>query len=214
MPTEIETLKPCPFCSGPAAICNREMAGCTYIACDDCGASCEDGSLEIAAARWNRRALDSPIGEQGVGVRALEWWSTDNGDIIADSIVGRYRLGKVTANSNYRLETPSGLVEKFAPDYYWPENEAKAAAQADFTRRILSALSPERKEPPDAKAAAWELARKFYGIAPAPERKEPVAWARRFEGRWLYTRITRVAEIWREQGCEVQPLYATPGQPT
>lgn len=81
-----------------------------------------------------------------VEVKPLEWWAASTGDIIADSIVGRYRLGKVTANENYRLDTPGGLVEKDPPYYYWPEQEAKAAAQADFESRILSALTAGKPE--------------------------------------------------------------------
>lgn len=40
-------------------------------------------------------------------------------------------------------------------------------------------------------------------------RAEPVAWMREIEDGWRWTRIARVAEIWREQGNTVTPLYAT-----
>ncbi|MGN6537590.1 MAG: hypothetical protein ACTHKQ_17910 [Mesorhizobium sp.] len=85
-------------------------------------------------------AHPAPSG-QAMTVKPLEWWTASTGDIIADSLIGRYRLGKVAANENYRLETPDGLMEKPSPDYYWPKAEAKAAAQADYERRILSAIA-------------------------------------------------------------------------
>lgn len=89
-----------------------------------------------------------PASAGPAAVKALEWRVTDYGDIIADSVVGRYRLGKVSANTNYRLDLPypAGSLEKPAPDYYWPEHEAKAAAQADFERRIRSTLAQQAPE--------------------------------------------------------------------
>lgn len=44
---------------------------------------------------------------------------------------------------------------------------------------------------------------------------EPVAWSRHDEiaGGRKITSIQRVAEIWRDQGCAVTPLYTTPPAP-
>lgn len=121
-----------------------------------------DATVE-RAIRAYLAALDSPIGEQGVGVDPTE-------------------LHQIGMTLNFLA-----CVIKSGEAWTGTCQREFNAAHACLSQ-VRSAISPERKE--------------------------PVAWARRFEGRWLYTRITRVAEIWREQGCEVQPLYATPEQPT
>lgn len=37
---------------------------------------------------------------------------------------------------------------------------------------------------------------------------KPVAWMRELEDGWRWTRIEAVADIWRDQGCQITPLYS------
>lgn len=68
MPTEIETLKPCPFCGGNAEV---ERLGTSrqsmIVACENCGARMESGDVAGMTAperwAWNRRALDTHSSE-------------------------------------------------------------------------------------------------------------------------------------------------------
>lgn len=43
---------------------------------------------------------------------------------------------------------------------------------------------------------------------PEPRSIDPVAWMRDVDDGYVTTRIPRVAEIWRDQGCTVTALYA------
>lgn len=81
-------------------------------------------------------------------IKALEWWKSDTGDWCADTLVGRYQVQKVTANRNFRLFIPGIKKEVAQPiTVYWPEDDAKAAAQTDYEQRIRSALVPPAQEP-------------------------------------------------------------------
>ncbi|MEN3144789.1 hypothetical protein ABDF71_22625 [Ochrobactrum sp. WV_118_8] len=72
---------------------------------------------------------------QGVGVKELEWRQEENGDFIAESIVGWYHIG--LPHRMWNLTKPIGEVFSF-----WTLDEARASAQADYDARILSALEP------------------------------------------------------------------------
>ena len=126
----------------------------------------------VVTARTYLAALDSPIGEQGV--KALEW----TGD---DCILEASTPFKVyVINGSNGIRGNWGYDQKYYPDL----PTAKAAAQADFNRRILAALSPERKEP-----VAWR-------------------WRWAYDEPWRYQTGKPTAP-----GAEFEPLYA-PGQPT
>lgn len=70
-----------------------------------------------------------------VKVKALEWQHEDDGEYIAQSETGWYHIGRPA--SFWNLTIPSGGVPSFET-----LEAAKAAAQADYERRILSALVP------------------------------------------------------------------------
>lgn len=71
-----------------------------------------------------------------VAVKAFEWSDEDNGDFIAQSIVGWYHIG--LPHLTWNLMTPNGDVPSFNT-----LKEAKAAAQADYEARVSSALSAQ-----------------------------------------------------------------------
>lgn len=92
----------------------------------------------ILAWRNERRAPLNPRKETA-GVKPLEWSSAGPTTQAAETILGWYHIDR-----RWNMETP--------PVWYWKrsggwlsacetEDEAKAAAQADYEQRILSALS-------------------------------------------------------------------------
>lgn len=76
-----------------------------------------------------------------VRVKSLEWSSEPNGEFIAESAVGWYHIGYPAQSWN--LTMPSGEVPSFGDDL----QAAKAAAQADYERRILAAIFPPVARP-------------------------------------------------------------------
>jgi hypothetical protein len=74
----------------------------------------------------------------GVSVKPLEWFVELDHVGVAMSPVGVWRIW-----NNLVLETPDPTTTK----RYETADEAKAAAQADYTARILSAITPASVEP-------------------------------------------------------------------
>lgn len=110
-----------------------------------------------------------PAGDAGeVAVKALEWNDNNIGVSYADTPFGRYRA------------TNSGWW--FGADHltYAPSKEAaKSAAQADYDRRIRSALAaPVRSPDAGVKEAGRKLAKAVWGIdfvePPQPPEQEAV----------------------------------------
>ena len=81
--TEIEKLKPCPFCGGEASFQPRKFA----IICNACGARRPDGSPDSAdhVASWNARASDAAllVAEKALhsGISFAEEWIYEHGGI-------------------------------------------------------------------------------------------------------------------------------------
>lgn len=104
------------------------------------------------------RATDVPLGSNlylappspAVIVKALEWNAEANGDFIAQSAVGWYHIGFPARSWN--LTTPSGDVPSFEILEY-----AKAAAQADYETRILSAINTSPEPAAPAVPEGWKL---------------------------------------------------------
>jgi len=82
--------------------------------------------------------LDPKGLEAAVSVKALKWGRrARNGDTYAESVVGQYGVGEVHARHVAILRTIDGdkVIARVAGF-----EQAKAAAQADYEARILSAL--------------------------------------------------------------------------
>jgi len=84
-------------------------------------------------------------------VKPLEWWRSDTGDLCCDTLVGRYQIQKgrekyfmMPAISPGRRNRPDGDA---VPSWHKSEESAKAAAQYDYERRVLSALIPADQNP-------------------------------------------------------------------
>lgn len=153
-----ETLQPCPFCggkgrtdrTGPTASALLWRAGCADNACIGAGTRWVPHGWDTEAeaiAAWNRRP--APTEAVTVGVKALEW----------SELTSPREDGPGEPNGNWEAETPFGFYQvEMVADYatvwglsFGPEeeyiggdraspDEAKAAAQADYTARIMSAI--------------------------------------------------------------------------
>lgn len=151
--TVSDELLPCPFCGGEANA--YVSAGDAVVECVDCGAELSQGvddenyhDTSAIIERWNLRS--SIPGGVGVKVKALDW-----GERRAIHEVN-WAWDAKTSIDWYVVATASG--EGCKGTFYWfvvgyavkgwanSEEEAKAAAQADYERRILSALDQLHKE--------------------------------------------------------------------
>jgi len=101
---------------------------------------------------------------------------------VAESIVGTYAVVKVDGGKYAPWLGKSRLPCSFETD-----DEATAAAEADYRRRIFSTL-------------------------PLPA-QEPVAWRREYADPHYQSEVTQwkeTADVWVEDGFTVTPLYASP----
>lgn len=98
---------------------------------------------------------------QCVEVKPLEWWVSDTGDACCDTPLGRYQIQK--GGSRYCMMPAMALWRKerlddpVSPSYHRTEKSAKAAAQSDYERRILSAISARSASGVRAEATAAAL---------------------------------------------------------
>ncbi len=112
----------------------------------DVQAYARENAKRILAFLEREAALSAaePQPAPSVAVKALEWSDEDNGDFIAQSIVGWYHIG--LPHLTWNLMTPNGDVPSFNT-----LKEAKAAAQADYEARVSSALSAQVQD-----VAGWQ----------------------------------------------------------
>ena len=129
-PDERDELKPCPFCGGRAATDIPPQR--RQVECHVCG-----------AAVYNRAAWNTRTPPQ---VKPLVWADTDDYGQKSDdyqwcecqTIIGDYAVGKHPDASFWAWYDPEdGPIG----DSHACLSAAKAAAQADYTRRILDALA-------------------------------------------------------------------------
>lgn len=133
-------LKECPFCNDPMQIKHGTLK---HIEQGECviGADAWD---ETFLAKWNRRAPASKPDE--VAIKPLEWGETSYGSPEAISVAGIYR---VTDAWDGGFNVNRGQVSFRGEDgrtNFPTMIAAKAAAHADYERRIRSALTSIRGE--------------------------------------------------------------------
>ena len=134
-PDERAELKPCPFCGGN----NLKSGGDDKIVgtwCLDC--QCYGPNHYVTGQDWNTRTPPQ--------VKPLVWADTDDYGQKSDdypwcecqTIIGDYAVGKHPDASFWAWYDPEdGPIG----DSHACLSAAKAAAQADYTRRILDALA-------------------------------------------------------------------------
>ena len=142
-------LLPCPFCGGVPYLANIAMTGCAYVVCTDCRMQSDDGSKDRVIAAWNTRSTPDLAAPR---VRALVWeqvqickygpqvYEAETPFMLyqvfddEDSSMGAVFVERAILRDHFgtKLAVSIARVGGF--------EEAKAAAQADFTARILAAL--------------------------------------------------------------------------
>lgn len=159
--TDAELL-PCPFCGGQAEMAHSYVGSPRYehatrIRCDGCDIeligrdyNLKKNAEEKAIAAWNRRARLAAAERrtEAVAIRPLEWKEHEHssqGLTMADDGFGhRYWVYSGTYNAPHSPVWNMGVRPLRSPrdnDQKCDSLEAaKAAAQADFDQRILSAL--------------------------------------------------------------------------
>ena len=139
-PDERAVLKPCPFCGGVDIwpdITNSPY-GLYCGTCDSSGPPRSLGDSDDAINAWNTRTPPQ--------VKALVWADTDDYGQKSDdypwcecqTIIGDYAVGKHPDASFWAWYDPE---DRPIGDSHACLSAAKAAAQADYTRRILEALA-------------------------------------------------------------------------
>ena len=129
-------LKPCPFCGG-SHITEWEVttfsvdSSYDMFGCADCRIGFDDGRDEENIRTWNTRA--------GPKVKPLEW-VVSKGEQKAGSLGFSYYLELTHGQHSLSFSALNyfKLIYKGSS-----EEKAKAAAQRDYERRILSALETE-----------------------------------------------------------------------
>ena len=132
------TLKPCPFC-GVDCITYGYVRDGQSLGCGSCGVKlvryhsrADDTNARLATA-WNTRALPQ--------VKLLVWhYALDLSELIAVSAFGQYAV--------WDDEDPRwAFSQRGAYKYFYVANfkEAKAAAQADYNKRVLGELVKEEE---------------------------------------------------------------------
>ncbi len=182
-----DELLPCPFCGGEADYLLDEENEFQFSAiCKSCHAG-TDSFYETASAgrAWNRRAaLTAAPASAGVEVKKLEW----NGG-RAETPFGYYNIDDQTDRTALELNGRLPFLlsgSRLVMSRHESLAEAKAAAQADYEQRILSALSP-------------------VGVSAAGE---PFAWTWEDEDGCLFiTRDSRKDDI---VPPDAKPLYRVP----
>ena len=122
---ERAVLKPCPFCGGRRLSGARNETGSMVTVCDTCeamGPSQVGTSLAAICAAWNTRAAPQ--------VRPLVWQNNGN----------HWAGGHGYVVRKFGVEYTLTIRNQF-DQYFFDLESAQAAAQADYTRRILDALA-------------------------------------------------------------------------
>lgn len=150
--TDQPNLLPCPFCGGEAELRERMdeniwdhsqvkwlSVSCGNMDCDAVGFDWPEEADPNAVDLWNTRADLAPK------VKPLEWQGTViDGEHLRDTARDmdgrlRYEVGITAENHYLMIQIPKGGLE--SRGNYPSVEAAKAAAQADYERRILSALT-------------------------------------------------------------------------
>jgi len=158
-----------------------------------------------------RRADLCASGQQ---VRALEWEQVDPTAVLGHGIEPcqyyiRYEVGFWWMPGDAEVEDAQEFDDLEA---------AKAAAQADYERRILSALTPA-PQPEGQIMDGWVDDKTFIEpVSPTatPTAQEAVAWrCKDYADGWILYGNKAQAELYQAcTGCLMEALYAPPPQPS
>lgn len=136
-------LKPCPFCGGTDLSSGGDDKFAGYH-CKTCGAT---GPNHFKSHEWNTRSPQTTDGQ--VKVKPLEWAPSQQFTVGYDG-VPEYDYSAKSVEGRYSVEfypnhkRPQWVYARNNHDIanFDTKEDAKAAAQADYESRILSALEP------------------------------------------------------------------------
>lgn len=102
--------------------------------------------MDTTFGQYAEAAADAIIDALPSLVKPMKWRESDTGDWICDTVFGRYQIQRGAARwccmcAMGVRHRPSGDE---GPTWHRTEVAAKAAAQSDYTRRILAALGVEQ----------------------------------------------------------------------
>jgi len=138
--TEVSELKPCPFCGDPM---KHEHDAVGHIQQGDCVIGVNAWGGKNAVERWNRRAALAAAlaAAPKPRVKALAWLKHPSAVAWrAETLLGTYQVWAVSATTTWLFDGFGG--EKIDCQEKNIET-AKAASQADYERRVLSALEDQ-----------------------------------------------------------------------
>ncbi|MFC5385137.1 hypothetical protein ACFPLB_04055 [Aquamicrobium segne] len=101
-------------------------------------------------------------------------------------------------------QDPMGLPGETYPKKFPSVNAAKAAAQADYERRILSAIAPHPR------ATNTVASHETANVSDKPEGQQPVAWLTNLG--WIDSPRYTVSFEGDKTGCENFPVYTRPSE--
>lgn len=198
-------LKPCPFCGGEARKWqDPSHSAAWFIGCDDgdrdCFGSIHWAETEAEAiAAWNRRAA---LPARWVGVKPLVWEPSVIGKPwhSAKAPWGWYYAQWDDETQAWFASLEMGEVE--APIILSPSDvptidAAKAAAQADYEARILSALEPDHAR--EARDAQMRAEGRVAGLREAAEIAGLNAW--KHAGEDEYSRGMDAVAVHQVKAC-------------
>lgn len=204
--SQSESLKPCPFCGGKADTMMYHTPPRWSVGCIGCAAQFVGPETEEEAiAAWNRRPSTADRGGD-VEVKALEWESIDSSCMWANvrEFWLQYRITlRADGMKVLRREWMSNRTEEGGIFNEW--DAAKAAAQADYTARIRSALATTAGE------AKWFAASVPPSIPVGTQRSFIVAVRRAHSGKVYsfpaiylngYQLVYETGECPKGNGCE------------
>ncbi len=176
-------------------------------------------SDHVAALTAAEQAEPAPSARSGaVKVKALEWKDERNCECSAETVIGTYEVG---FDDGWWAQLEGGVKWDWNPPYdprsYEGPSAAKAAAQADYERRILAALEPA--EPSGFLATLSEdqkeAARNYTGPDTEPAADvEAVAWLYDWvddDGETQTEASTnRISSVNFKPTSNVRPLFTRP----
>lgn len=113
--------------------------------------------------------------------------------------------GKPITNADRRVAVADAAVDLPKKQMWQAE-----CSERDANARLIAIAPTLAARVIALEAENASLTAERAAIAAQPAQGEAVAWCLDDDFGFAYTRIKRVAEIWRDQGCVVTPLYTHP----
>ncbi len=201
----VESLKPCPFCNArmERKIDAMKLPYWHHASPTD---NCPAGGLWFhetdadAIAAWNRRPASEPVGVETVGIKALVWKDMSYKGV--EEWLAHHPFGNFTVQEGDYTLPFVGKPVIHGPSNFATADEAKAALEDDYKKRIRSALV-SAVPAVAAEPAAWQARESWW-------HDEDESWSH-WEDDWEDWPLDK-PRLEREDGIcrQFRPLYAVP----